>query len=110
MVCLNNNNMIFSGLGWTAEHAETSMVEHLNRSVSEYRDKQRIEEPCYNPDLRDKLKEEQKQSLRYFLFLCFIFSFDEILFVTLNFTCRASKSLHRPLLLVSTPICASGKS
>ena len=41
------------------------MVEHLNRSVSEYRDKLRIEEPCYNPDLRDKLKEEQKQSLRY---------------------------------------------
>ena len=83
MVCLNNNNMIFSGLGWTAEHAETSMVEHLNRSVSEYRDKRRIEEPCYNPDLRDKLKEEQKQSLRYFLSLYFIFSFVEILFVTL---------------------------
>ncbi|XP_023327970.1 uncharacterized protein LOC111701070 isoform X2 [Eurytemora carolleeae] len=33
------------------------------------RDKLRIEEPCYNPDLRDKLKEEQKQSLRLELML-----------------------------------------
>ena len=51
-------------MSWKEEHAETTVMEHLNNSVSAYRDSLHQPETLLNPELRDILKKEQRLSLR----------------------------------------------
>jgi len=53
------------GLSWSEEHKENTIREHLNISVTSFRDSICPEESYLNPDLHDLLNKEQKNSLRF---------------------------------------------
>lgn len=56
-----------AGLGWGGEHLMDSMQEVVNTTVSEARERTMVEQGdiCLNSELRDTLKKEQKQSIRF---------------------------------------------
>ena len=56
-----------SGLGWAGEREVETIQETVNTSLASARERtllQPAESPCINRELRDKLRREQKRSIR----------------------------------------------
>jgi len=54
-----------SGLSWSEEHKEHTIIQHLNNSVTSFRESMVHEEIYLNQGLHDLLTKEQKDSLRF---------------------------------------------